>query len=87
MKRTSKKLDAQSHSFFQLSLPVHQKPFLEIKKKVRGRNRKAFDLLQEVVCPLFKTALDRDEIKSVEARMAIREFLYFVQGADVQGAK
>lgn len=82
MKRTLKKPNSQSPSFLQLSLPFHKKPFLDIKKKVRGKNRKAFDLLQEVVCPLFQTALDRGEIKSVEARAAIYEFLAFVQGAE-----
>ncbi|HBB30868.1 MAG TPA: hypothetical protein DDZ80_15200 [Cyanobacteria bacterium UBA8803] len=81
MTRTSPKTNAHSISGLQLSLPLYQKPFLEIKKKVRGRNRKAFDLLQEVVCPLLETALDKNEIKSVEARTAIRDFLSFVQGA------
>lgn len=76
-----KEPESQSPSSFQLSLPLYQKPFLETKKKIRGKNRKGFELLQEVVCPLFQTALNRDEIQSSEARAAIRKFLVFVQGA------
>lgn len=56
-----------------------KKPFLSTKNKVRGKNRKAFDLLQEVVHE-FQIAINRDEIQSVEAKDAIRKFLVFVQG-------
>lgn len=81
MKRTAQKLNQQSPSYLQLSLPLYQKPFLEVKKKVRGKNRQGFEVLEEIVCPLFQTALDRGEIKSLQARVAIREFLAFTQGA------
>lgn len=81
MKRTAQKLNSQTQSHVQLSIPLYQKPFLEVKKKVRGKNRQGFEVLQEIVCPLFQTALDRGEIRSLEARVAIQEFLAFIQGA------
>lgn len=79
MQRMPKEPASQSPSFLQLSLPLYQKPFLATRNKVRGKNRKAFDLLQEVVRK-FQIAIDRDEIQSVEAKAAIRKFLVFVQG-------
>jgi hypothetical protein len=58
----------------QLAIPFQTKPFLETKKKVRGRNRAAFDKIEEGALDLLH-ALQRNEIQSVEARVEIREFL------------
>jgi hypothetical protein len=58
----------------QLSIPFHTKPFLEFKKKVRGRNRLPFDKIQEGALEL-KDALHNGEIQSLEAKLAIRDFL------------
>ena len=54
---------------------------MHMKKKVRGKNRKGFDLLQEAVT-CFKIALERNEIKLSEARNAIQDFLLFLQEAN-----
>lgn len=81
MKRIQQKIASKSVNFVQLSLPLYRKPLLEIKKKVRGQKvREGFEVLEDTVCPKFQAALDKGEIKSVEARIAIREFLAFVQG-------
>lgn len=60
--------------FTQLSISFDPKPFLEIRKKVRGRNRTAFDKIKEGALDL-KYALQRNEIQSTEARLGIRELL------------
>lgn len=81
MRTMAKKLESQIADYVQLSLPLYRLSFLEMKKKVRGKNREGFEILENTVCPKFQAALDRGEIKSVEARIAIREFLAFVKGA------
>lgn len=58
----------------QFSISFDPKPFLEIRKKVRGRNRTAFDKIKEGALDL-KYALQRNEIQSTEARLGIRELL------------
>ncbi|MBD2664054.1 hypothetical protein [Richelia sinica] len=78
MRTTRKITPSASSSCVQLELPLYRKPILHIKKKVRGKNRKGFDLLEEAV-NCFQIALDRNEIKSPEARDAIRQFLSFVK--------
>ena len=82
MKSIPEKIASKNVNFVQLSLPLYSKPLLDIKKKVRGKKiREGFEILEDTVCPKFQAALDGGEIKSVEARIAIREFLVFVQGA------
>jgi hypothetical protein len=66
-----KALNSQST---QLSISFNAKPFLETRKKVRGRNRTAFDKIQEGALEL-QYALQRNEIQSSEARVEIRELL------------
>lgn len=58
----------------QLTIPFYAKPFLDFKKRVRGRNRTAFDKIQEGSQEL-QYALQRDEIQSTEVKLAVREFL------------
>ncbi len=72
---------SQSSSSLQLELSLYREPIMHMKKKVRGKNRRGFDLLQESV-NCFQIALDRNEIKSLEARNAIQDFLSFVQEAN-----
>jgi hypothetical protein len=66
--------EAFDSELVQLTIPFNAKPFLDFKKRVRGRNRTAFDKIQEGAQEL-KYALQRDEIQSTEARLAVREFL------------
>lgn len=70
------KLSSQAFNseLIQLSIDFKAKPFLDVKKKVRGRNRTPFDKIKEGALEL-KIALDRNEIQSTEARLEIREFL------------
>ncbi|MEG4996914.1 hypothetical protein [Microcoleus sp. B4-D4] len=63
-----------------LFIPYCQKPFLENKKKVRGKNRQIFERLEQVVSEL-QTALDRNDFGSKEVIERSREFLVFVQGS------
>lgn len=63
-----------------LFIPYSQKPFLENKKKVRGKNRQMFELLEQFVSEL-QTALDRNDFGSKEVIERSREFLVFVQGS------
>ena len=63
-----------------LFIPYCQKPFLENKKKVRGKNRQMFELLEQFVSEL-QTALDRNDFGSKEVIERSREFLVFVQGS------
>lgn len=81
MKKSQLQGNSMLPSHIQLSLPLFQssKPFLDFKKKVRGKNRQSFNQLENLVTD-FEIALSRDEIKSVEARFAIRQFLSFVKG-------
>ena len=81
MKKSTKVTTSQSPSFLQLSLPLDRQPFLHMRKKVRGKNRKGFDLIQEAVA-YFQIALDRNEIKSIEVKAAIQDFLTFLQKAN-----
>lgn len=80
MAKIKNQTNLHSSSCLQLSLPLYRQPFLNMKKKVRGKNRKGFDLVQEAVT-YFQIALARNEIQSVEARTAILDFLAFVQEA------
>lgn len=63
-----------------LFIPYCQKPFLENKKKVRGKNRQPFELLEKAQS-LFETALDRNEFKSEEVKAAVSDFLLILRGA------
>lgn len=81
MREKTKITPSKSSSYVQLELPLYRKPIMHMKKKVRGKNRKGFDLLQEAVT-CFKIALERNEIKSSEARNAIQDFLLFLQEAN-----
>ncbi|NQE35235.1 hypothetical protein [Microcoleus asticus] len=62
-----------------LFIPYCQKPFLENKKKVRGKNRQIFERLEQVVSEL-RTALDRNDIDSKEVIEDSLNFLVFVEG-------
>jgi hypothetical protein len=66
--------NASNSNLTQLSIPFQTRPFLETKKKVRGRNRAAIDKIEEGALELLYT-LQRNGIQSVEARIEIREFL------------
>jgi len=63
-----------------LFIPYCRKPFLENRKKVRGKNRRVFDQLQEVAKQL-QIALDRNEFESDQVKEDTREFLVILQGA------
>jgi hypothetical protein len=74
-----KKRRSENSDQLQLFIPYSQKPFLEYKKKVRGKNRKLFESLEETVRG-FQTQLDLDQIDSEEAKSAIQQFLILIQG-------
>lgn len=74
-----KRRGSKSQDPLQLFIPYNRKPFLENKKKVRGKNREIFEQLQEVV-KQFQIAFERDEFESVEVKEAISDFLILVQG-------
>ncbi len=63
-----------------LFIPYTQKPYLENRKKVRGKNRKIFDQLQEIALQL-QIALDRNELESEQVKEDTRQFLVILQGA------
>ena len=65
---------------FSLLVPYNRKPFLENKKKVRGRNRQPFELLEKVQS-LFETALDRNEFESEDVKAEVCDFLVILRGA------
>lgn len=62
-----------------LFIPYCRKPFLENKKKVRGRNRQPFELLEKVQS-LFETALDRNEFESEDVKAEVYDFLLILRG-------
>lgn len=62
-----------------LFIPYCQKPFLENKKKVRGKNRQPFDLLEKALS-LFEIGLDRNEFESEEVKAAISQLLVILRG-------
>lgn len=62
-----------------LFVPYCQKPFLEHKKNVRGRNRNLFKRLEEVVRE-FEIALQRNEFCSNQLKEDTRSFLTYVKG-------
>ncbi|MDZ7953558.1 hypothetical protein [Nostoc sp. DedQUE09] len=70
---------SNSQEPLQLFIPYSWKPYLDNKKKVRGKNRKIFEQLQEVVSQL-QVALEKDEFESFEVKEATRDFLILVQG-------
>ncbi|EAW34722.1 hypothetical protein [Lyngbya sp. PCC 8106] len=75
-----KKRNSENSEQLQLFIPYSQKPFLEYKKKVRGKDaRKGFDLIEEGV-RLLQAQLDQDGIHSAEAKPAIQQFLILTQG-------
>ena len=81
MKNSRRKNSSQSLEPIQLSLPLFtsSKPFLEMKKQVRGKNRKSFDALEKVARD-FQVSLERNEFQSTEVRYAVRQFLSFMKG-------
>jgi hypothetical protein len=70
---------SKSQEPLQLFIPYCRKPYLDNKKKVRGKNRIIFEQLQEIVNQL-QIALDRDEFESIEVKEETRDFLILVQG-------
>ncbi|MEG5137168.1 MULTISPECIES: hypothetical protein [unclassified Microcoleus] len=63
-----------------LFIPYCRKPFLENKKKVRGKNRQPFELLEKAQS-LFEIALDRDEFESEDVKAEVYDFLLILRGA------
>jgi len=63
-----------------LFIPYCWKPFLEIKKKVRGKNRQPFELLEKALS-LLEIGLDRNEFESEEVKAAVSQFLVILRGA------
>jgi len=62
-------------SFFQLPLPLHCQPFLQIKKKLREKDsRAAIDGIKKYA-DLLKFKLETGAIQSPAARLEIRQFL------------
>ncbi|BAQ61524.1 hypothetical protein GM3708_1930 [Geminocystis sp. NIES-3708] len=81
MKKSRSENSSQFFEHIQLSLPLFtsQKPFLDMKKQVRGKNRKLFDTLEKVIND-FQVSLHRDEFQSTEVRFAVRQLLSFTNG-------
>ncbi|MDJ1173360.1 hypothetical protein [Roseofilum capinflatum] len=70
---------AQESEQPRLFIPYCRQPFLEYKKKTRGKNREGFKLIEEAVS-LFEVQLQRNDIQSPEVQAAVHEFVQFVQG-------
>ncbi|MGE5660001.1 MAG: hypothetical protein ACM37W_25705 [Actinomycetota bacterium] len=62
-----------------LFIPYNRKPFLENKKKVRGKNRQLFEELEKLIIQ-FEIALSRNDFDSKDVREETHDFLAYVQG-------
>lgn len=62
-------------SFFQLPIPLYRQPFLQVKKKLRGKESRAAINGIKKYAELLKFNLETGVIQSPEAKLEIRQFL------------